>query len=278
MHHLQLHRKRRTTAHSINASRGAGCKPRFHAAQRRLALDVLAIDAQENVAATDAAIRQAVGGQEIDVRPVLRAEAEPPAAAAPSAVPTPVGRAAGALAPDAQQRGSSLPQDGSSGFAERRAEAERALAEAFPVRDVPLASGAVVRRQGPMDLITFLRTKGGVRDEGGELGDLHLLNRGRDAPFAKGEMFFGRLVSDQGLSLEEAARVAAEAGYIGRPVLDDGADRGVRARSFEGSTHELVDALERTARAGLLEQRVWAEGDHRAVLDHAAWMRSMLTA
>jgi hypothetical protein len=141
-----------------------------------------------------------------------------------------------------------------------------------------LPSGATVRRKGPADIVTWLRTIGGVRDEGGELRalDAALHNRGRAAPYARGEQFLGRLVRPDGLTLEEAARRAAEAGYIGRRSLEAIEGRGGgQERVASGSPQELIDAIDRTLRAATMEERVWAEADDAAVRAYGETMRGI---
>lgn len=56
-------------------------------------------------------------------------------------------------------------------------------------------------------LLQFLREQGGLRDDGGELS-------ARDAQLARGKPGEKRLVSPEGRSLDDAAEIAAEAGYI----------------------------------------------------------------
>ena len=58
----------------------------------------------------------------------------------------------------------------------------------------------------PPDIIDFLLVRGGVRDDGGELRylDLHRIQKGK----------FGRLARANGMPLDTAREVAAEAGYI----------------------------------------------------------------
>jgi hypothetical protein len=109
--------------------------------------------------------------------------------------------------------------------------------EPFPGAGVTEVSGLPERGAG---LAGFLMRQGGIRDEGGEL-------RARDARLQR-----VGLVSNRGLSLDEATRAAWEAGYIGardeRPVeqalldaLDEEFRQGPRLKVEEG-----VDWQERT--------------------------------
>ena len=76
------------------------------------------------------------------------------------------------------------------------------------------ASGGVVPKRGPVDLATYLRTQGGLQDQGKELSTMGITNASRDFDFARGEQRFGPMVNDNGLSLDEAALRAWEAGYF----------------------------------------------------------------
>lgn len=228
-----------------------------------------------HVAAMDTAIRQAASGAEIDVGPVLRAgEAdrpmlrpvdigthEDPAARATASIEARLADAQGAeaehLAKARQLIADGVKQDAARPYTleERRQLVETSMAEAFPSRTVTTGQGATVIRKGPMDLVTYLRTIGGLKDEGGELTgrDFHLYNRGRGVEFANGEGFLGRLVNnDTGKRLEDAALSAQEEGYIGPHM-----GTGERA-----TAHDLVDAIDRTVRAGGdTAGRVWRRQD-----------------
>lgn len=70
-------------------------------------------------------------------------------------------------------------------------------------------------KRGPLDLITFLRTHGGLKDDRGDLAAIGLRNSGRDMDFARGEQRFGKIVDqDKGLQLDIAADLAWRAGYF----------------------------------------------------------------
>jgi len=97
-----------------------------------------------------------------------------------------------------------------------------------PAREMP--------KRGPADLITFLRSQGGVRDQGGELGAMGVTNAGRDLDHARGEARFGKLVDNEnGLTLDQAADLAWRSGYF--------PDHGERP-----TIGELLDALDNTNR------------------------------
>lgn len=90
-------------------------------------------------------------------------------------------------------------------------------------------------RRDPLDLIGFLRTRGGVRDEGGELSAMGVGNKSRDLDFARGEGFLGSAVTPKGMSLDDAAHAAWEAGYF-------------PDRAEPPTVPEFLDALDATNR------------------------------
>lgn len=87
--------------------------------------------------------------------------------------------------------------------------------------------------------MTWARTQGGLRDDGGDLAQLGLTNAPRNGmDFAGGEQRFGRLVDDTaGMDLDRAAQRAWEDGYF-----PDHVDPPTR--------NEFLDALADTHRGG----------------------------
>lgn len=77
-------------------------------------------------------------------------------------------------------------------------------------------NGAEVPKTGPVDLVGWLRLRGGLRDQGGELAHMGLSNRGRSGmDFVGQEARFGPLVNNEsGMKLDDAAQAAWEAGYF----------------------------------------------------------------
>lgn len=115
-----------------------------------------------------------------------------------------------------------------------------------------------VRKRGPLDLVAFLRTRGGVRPQGGELDSYGITNaERRGIDFAGGESRLGRLVNpDGGMSYAEAAELAWEAGYFPdsaeRPTVSEFLDalnetHSGRNRAFMPDDYAEIDAFE-TAR------------------------------
>lgn len=118
---------------------------------------------------------------------------------------------------------------------------------------LPTATGASAPKRGPVDLVTWLRTQGGLQDQGRELSTMGVTNASRDFDFAKGEQRFGPVVSDNGLTLDEAAQRAWEAGYFPdspeRPTVAEFLDavddtyKGNR-RAFLPDDYAQIDAFE----------------------------------
>lgn len=76
--------------------------------------------------------------------------------------------------------------------------------------------GAEVPKTGPVDLVGWLRLRGGLRDQGGELAHMGLNNKGRSGmDFVGQEARFGPLLNNEsGMKLDDAAQAAWEAGYF----------------------------------------------------------------
>jgi len=133
-----------------------------------------------------------------------------------------------------------------------------------------LTPGGPVRRD-PIDLVGWLRTQGGLRDDGGELAHMGLDNAPRNIPFAKSEGFLGRLVHPRGLddfapgmSLDEAAHRAWEEGFFPgraeRPTVAEFLDairathRGETGRVFHPEDYPHLEAYDQAlAQRGRVE-------------------------
>lgn len=101
-------------------------------------------------------------------------------------------------------------------------------------RTVRSWSGTEVPKVGPVDLVGWLRTQGGLMDQGGELSHMGLTNAARRMEFAGQEARFGPLVNNtEGMNLDDAAMRAWETGYF-----PDHAERP--------TTSEFLDALRDT--------------------------------
>lgn len=228
---------------------------------------------QAHVEAGDIAVRQAALGHDIDVSPALRGAELSADIGSSRQAPLDIGgirEAAGAAdrAAVAQMRAGSRAYQAEQAarpltIEQRQKLVERELTDQFPTQDVRTAAGGTVRRSGPLDIVTWLRTKGGLKDDpGGEVAarDFREFNKGRVVQFAKGERFLGRLVdSERGMTLEQAAAAAAENGYI-RPKASGAGDVSPTG------VPELMEAIERTLRVGEdLENRAWRETDFEHV-------------
>ncbi|MBI0475729.1 hypothetical protein D9601_10235 [Sphingomonas sp. MA1305] len=99
-------------------------------------------------------------------------------------------------------------------------------------------TGALIRKRGPADLVTWLRSQGGIRPQGGELQHYGIDNTPRQGmDFASGEGRFGALVRGDGMGYDDAAQRAWEAGFF-----PDHADRPTVA--------EFLDTLQATHSGG----------------------------
>ncbi len=79
----------------------------------------------------------------------------------------------------------------------------------------PTNGGKTMQKRGPLDLVTWLRTQGGVRAQGGELSHAGIDNTPRAGmDFAGGEGRFGKLVNNDGMTYDEAGERAWEAGFF----------------------------------------------------------------
>lgn len=117
----------------------------------------------------------------------------------------------------------------------------RAALETRGYRD-PENGLKVIRRKGPPDLVTWLRSEGGLALSDQDIGDFRHLgidNAPRnDLEFAKGEDKLGNLLDDErGMPLDYAAMRAWEAGYF--PDLPE-----------RPTVQEFMDALVSTHRGG----------------------------
>lgn len=75
--------------------------------------------------------------------------------------------------------------------------------------------GEQVPKVGPLDMVGFLRAQGGLREQGGELATMGLTNAARRGLDHVGqETRFGPLVDPDGMTLDDAALAAWEAGYF----------------------------------------------------------------
>ena len=121
----------------------------------------------------------------------------------------------------------------------------------MPTRTVTLKSGRQMQWRGPMDLVTWLRAQGGLRDAG-ELSALGIDNRSRGKmDFARNEPWLGGLMRKDGMDLDDAALAAWEAGFfpdfVERPMPND-----------------LLDAISET-HSGLA--RRFTQDDQRMIAD-----------
>jgi hypothetical protein len=129
--------------------------------------------------------------------------------------------------------------------------------EADAQASAPAASVRERPRQGaPETMLAFLKRIGGVKDEGGDLAAMDL---------RKG--YPGLINNARGLSLDDARRAAAEAGYLGADT-----DRA----ASESRPRDLLDAIQRHPTYSVLDDAALADREQKA--QGRAWKQSLATA
>ena len=129
-------------------------------------------------------------------------------------------------------------------------------ADALERRNVPNANtGTPIPKRGPLDMVTWLRSQGGIRAQGGELERYGIDNAPRKGvDFAGGENRFGPLVSNEGMNYDDAAQRAWEAGFfpdhVERPTVAEfldtlNATHSGNNRAFRADDLPEIDAFER---------------------------------
>lgn len=130
----------------------------------------------------------------------------------------------------------------------------------LPSTQVLTRTGREVTHNGPMDLVTWLRSQQGIQDSGGELRSRDLTEKTKartGIDYVGREAHYGPLVDNaNGMSLDDAALRAWEAGYfpdkMERPTPDDllraidetiAAGGNLDRRRFAQSDMNLIDRL-----------------------------------
>lgn len=141
-------------------------------------------------------------------------------------------------------------------------------------RTVTNSAGREVPKVGPVDMVGWLRTQGGLREQGGELSTIGIDNNAARKGLAHvgQETRFGAILNDQdGMTLDDAALAAWEAGYFPemteRPDVNTFLDalrdtyNGAGGRRFRPEDAPEIEAYEATqAERFDLEQQELAEG------------------
>lgn len=94
------------------------------------------------------------------------------------------------------------------------------------VREIPnpRKPGQVIKHRGPIDAEGYLRLRGGIRDDGGELRHIGIVDN-RPRPEARSEARLGRILNPEGMSLDDAGEALWEAGFFAeRPSVADVVD------------------------------------------------------
>ena len=129
--------------------------------------------------------------------------------------------------------------------------------------------GQEVPKVGPVDLVGFVRSRGGLHDEGGELSAMGITsNAARQMDFVGQETRFGPMVNNtDGLTLDEAGEAAWEAGYFNeRPTTAEFLDTlrgtydGYDRRFLMGDEAEVARFYDAQAERSDLESRIADEG------------------
>lgn len=138
-------------------------------------------------------------------------------------------------------------------------------------RKFPSNGSRPIYQRGPVDLVGFLRSQGGVMDQGGELSAMGLNNAARKGEdFAGAEGFLGKLVNERGMTLDEATQAATDAGYFHeRPSINEFLDA-------LSDTHRGVNRLFRPDDLGEVEA-FNAARDQRFAVEQAAEAGSPLS-
>ena len=126
-------------------------------------------------------------------------------------------------------------------------------------------NGSEVTKNGPVDLVNWLRLNGGLRDQNGELSHMGLSNAMRPGVKLKGqENRFGPIVNNEGgMNFDDAAMRAWEAGYF--PELTDRPD----VNTFLNAIRDGHDGIGQRFRAEDMAEveRYLAAQDDRINLD-----------
>lgn len=127
--------------------------------------------------------------------------------------------------------------------------------------------GAGPARKDPMDLVGFLRSQGGLRDERGYLSRMGVTNDPRNIEFTGSERFLGNLVRDQGMTPDQAAERAWQAGFFEeRPSVAEFLDaldatyRGGSGRLFRPDDYPALDAYRSAQRTRNAIEQAEQEG------------------
>ena len=118
-------------------------------------------------------------------------------------------------------------------FVEAKAPDER---DALTRRTIRGWNGSEVPKVGPIDLIGFLRLRGGLKDNAGELRSMDFNNSARKMDFAGQEQKFGPLLNNEsGSNLDDAAFSAWEEGYF--PNLSERPDTATFLEALSDNYH-----------------------------------------
>jgi endonuclease YncB( thermonuclease family) len=137
-------------------------------------------------------------------------------------------------------------------------------AKVLEPRSIPHArTGTPISVRGPLDLSSWLRMEGGVRPVGGELEHLGITNAWRKGMEMTGGDRLGPLVSQEGMSYDDAAERAWEAGFFPenaeRPTINEFLDALDATHSGRSRMFRPDDLPEVEAYRAAQQQRVDVE-------------------
>lgn len=111
--------------------------------------------------------------------------------------------------------------------------------------------------KAPQTLTEWLASKGGVKDEGGELKAADADKAHIDLKTGKAKPFVNKLVKDDGMSLDDAARAAQEAGYFPE----------------KGGERPSIDEIKSKIMEDLSGNKQYSDSDHEALNNHQEALR-----
>lgn len=133
---------------------------------------------------------------------------------------------------------------------------ERAIRQPRTVQT--FATGAPLAWRGPVDAETFLRSRGGLRDDGGNLTALGITDNAARSNVPR-DRFVGPIRNAEGMGLDDARELLAEAGFIDPEARADEVLEVLRAGRNGQPVYRADDMAEAAAVASARSQRWTAE-------------------
>lgn len=129
--------------------------------------------------------------------------------------------------------------------------------------------------RGPLDLVSWVHQNGGLIDHGGELRHMGISRARRGMDFAGNDSRFGPLLNERGMTFDEAAERAWEAGYFpGHDRPDVNAFLDTFRNTYEGNDRRwamgdesLVAGFEQAKDANNFARKTKGETGRRPIID-----------